>query len=837
MIVHKFGGTSVANAERYRRVAEILAAEPDANKAIVVSAMSGVTDKLIELTELARKQDATYKAKLDALKQQHLKAAEELGAGASLASVFENDFSALGDLLKAVWLGKSCSEETLELVSGHGELWSAQLLNAYLDLQHGNKAANIPASRWLDARQVLVVTAGESGPVIDWEASKPRFKKWMAEQPAASWIVITGFIASRPDGVATTLKRNGSDFSASIFGVLAGASAIVIWSDVDGVLSADPRRVPEAVVLDEMSYNEAMELAYFGAKVIHPHTMTPALKAGIPIFARNTFNPSHPGTKIHKPDPKAPPRKHVSPVKGFSTVDKVALVNVEGTGMIGVPGVANRLFGALREARISVIMISQASSEHSICFAVPEAQGDDTKATVEKAFFAEIHHGQVQSVQLVQGCSILAAVGDGMVHASGVSAKFFGALGRAGISIRAIAQGSSERNISVVIDQKDATRALRAVHSGLYLSEQTLSVGIIGPGLIGGALLKQLEAQASALRSQFKIDLRIRGLLRSGKMLLANPRIELGTWQDRFEKEGVASDLDAFVNHIQADHLPHSVIIDCTSNEDIALKYRDWLGRGIHIVTPNKKANSGKLAYYRELRELGSKLNTFYFYEATVGAGLPVITTLRDLIQTGDRVHRIDGVLSGTLSYLFNSFDGKRPFSEIVSEAKQKGYTEPDPRDDLSGRDVARKLIILAREMGLSLELEQIEVESLVPAELASAATADEFMAGLPRFDSRMEKLWLDASQAGQCLRYVGLIDAGTPGTRSAPKCSVRLERYPLTHSFARISGSDNIIAFQTSRYSSQPLIVQGPGAGPEVTAGGIFGDLLRLSASLGTPL
>lgn len=833
MIVHKFGGTSVANAERYRRVAEILAVEPDTHKAIVVSAMSGVTDKLIELTELARKQDTSYKTKLEALKLQHVTAASELGVASQLHAVFETDFSAIGDLLKAVWLGKSCSEETLELVSGHGELWSAQMLEAYLRSQHGKKPG-IPTSRWLDARQVLVVTPGESGPVIDWEVSKPRFKKWIGEQPAP-WVVITGFVASRPDGVATTLKRNGSDFSASIFGVLADASAIVIWSDVDGVLSADPRRVPEAVVLDEMSYNEAMELAYFGAKVIHPHTMAPALKAGIPIFARNTFNPTHPGTKIHKADPKVPARKHISPVKGFSTVDKVALVNVEGTGLIGVPGVANRLFGALREARISVIMISQASSEHSICIAVPEAQGIETKRTVEKAFFAEIHHGQVQSVHLVAGCSILAAVGDGMVHASGVSAKFFGALGRAGISIRAIAQGSSERNISVVIDQKDATRALRAVHSGLYLSEQTLSVGIIGPGLIGSALLKQLEAQAQLLRSQFKIDLRVRGILRSGKMLLANPRIELAGWKEQFEKEGVPSDLVTFVNHVQADHLPHSVIIDCTSNEDIALKYRDWLGRGIHIVTPNKKANSGALSYYQDLRELGRKLNAFYFYEATVGAGLPVITTLRDLIQTGDRVSRIDGVLSGTLSYLFNSFTGGRPFSEIVKDAKLKGYTEPDPRDDLSGRDVARKLIILAREMGLSLELDQIEVESLVPAELASAASADEFMAGLPRFDSRMEKLRLDAIQAGQCLRYVGVIDAGPLGSNQTPKCSVRLERYPLTHSFARISGSDNIIAFQTSRYSAQPLIVQGPGAGPEVTAGGIFGDLLRLSASLGT--
>ncbi len=823
-IVHKFGGTSVANAERYRKVADILSHEPGEHKAIVVSAMSGVTDKLIELVELAKNRNELYRSKADALKQQHLTAAEQLGVLGELAPVLDGDFSDLLAVLKAVWLGKSYSEETLELVAGHGEIWSAQMLNAYVRKAREHNPA-LPRSRWLDARQVLTVRPGETGPIVDWDVSKPRFQAWV-EEDDTPWIVITGYIASRPDGVATTLKRNGSDFSASIFGALSDAKDIVIWTDVDGVLSADPRRVPEAIVLDEMSYDEAVELAYFGAKVLHPHTMAPALMTGIPIWIRNTFNPTHRGTKIHRPDPNAP-RNFVHAVKGFSTVDKVALINLEGTGMIGVPGVANRLFGALKDVGVSVIMISQASSEHSICFAVPEAQGKSAKETVEKAFFAELHHGQIQQVELATGCSILAAVGDDMVHAAGVSAKFFGALGKAGVNIRAIAQGSSERNISVVIDQKDSTRALRAVHSGLYLSDQTISVGIIGPGLIGSALLAQLQAQAPELKSQFKIDLRIRGIMRSERMLTANPRIDLDTWAHHFEKDSVPADLEAFVNHIQADHLPHTVLIDCTSSEEIALKYKDWLARGIHIVTPNKKANSSSLAYYQALRRQSLERGSRYFYEATVGAGLPVITTLRDLIQTGDQVLQIEGVLSGTLSFLFNSFTGERPFSEIVREAREKGYTEPDPRDDLSGKDVARKLIILAREMGLKLELDQIEVQSLVPPELANLASADEFMAQLPRFDAQMDKLRQETQQAGQCLRYVGVV-------RPGQTCSVRLERYPLTHSFARITGSDNIIAFKTKRYATQPLVVQGPGAGPEVTAGGIFGDLLRLTSALG---
>lgn len=412
-----------------------------------------------------------------------------------------------------------------------------------------------------------------------------------------------------------------------------------------------------------------------------------------------------------------------------------------------------------------------------------------------------------------------------------MSAKFFGALGKAGINIRAIAQGSSERNISVVIDAQDSTRALRAVHAGLYLSDQTLSVGIIGPGLIGQALLKQLETQAAVLKTESHIDLRVRGIMNSSRMLLNDPkegpRIELNTWKERFENTSKPADLEVFVSHIQADHLPHCVLIDCTSSEQVAARYPEWLSRGIHVITPNKKANSRDGGFYKRLRKLGRNTNTHYLYEATVGAGLPVITTLRDLIQTGDRILEIEGVLSGTLSYLFNSFDGKKPFSEIVQEAQKKGFTEPDPRDDLSGRDVARKLIILAREIGLELELDQISVQSLVPLPLQQASTVDEFLKRLPEFDVSFESLRREAARDGEVLRYVGSVRAQGPST-------VELKRYPLSHPFARISKSDNIIAFRTVRYVEQPLIVQGPGAGPEVTAGGVFADLLRLTAYLG---
>lgn len=824
-VVHKFGGTSVANAQRYQAAASIIHSEPGARKAVVVSAMSGVTDQLFALVDQASRQDATYKNTLEECGRRHLAAIQEVLGGAyatfgeTFARALANDLKEISVVLETVWRDRRSSEQVYDRISGFGEVWSAQVLCAYfLSERH--------ACRWLDARKVLVVTHGEAGPIIDWAASQAKLDAWLATEPS-SLIVITGYVASTPEGVATTLKRNGSDYSAAIFASLLNAEGLTIWTDVDGVLSADPRRVPEAVLLDEMSYKEAMELAYFGAKVLHPQTMTPAQGKNIPIWIRNTFRPQAKGTKIHQPRAETPVDES-RPVKGLATVDHVALLNVEGNGMIGVPGVAGRLFGALKEVGISVSMISQASSEHSISFVVPEAQGALAKETVEKAFAPEIRQAQIQSVELVGGCSILSAVGDNMVRVPGVAAKFFRSLAKAGISVRAIAQGSSERNISIVIDRAQATRALRAAHSGFYLSAQTLSIGLIGPGLIGSEFVRQVQSQREWLLSQFHIDLRIRGVANSKKMLLSD-RINLEGWKEQLEREGVPLDLDTFTRHVQAEHLPHAAIIDCTSNEHVAGRYAAWLDQGIHIVTPNKKANSGQLSSYREIKAISRRRNSHYLYEATVGAGLPVINTLRDLIQTGDRIQRIEGILSGTLSYIFNTFSATQAFSAVVLDAQRKGFTEPDPRDDLSGTDVARKLIILAREIGLDLELADIRVKSLVPEALKAVPMASEFLAKLPEYDAGMAKLQTEAQAEGQVLRYVGVLEAGG-------QASVELKRYPLSHPFARLSATDNIIAFQTTRYSKQPLIVQGPGAGPEVTAAGVFADLLRLSAYLGAP-
>ena len=471
------------------------------------------------------------------------------------------------------------------------------------------------------------------------------------------------------------------------------------------------------------------------------------------------------------------------------------------------------------------MLISQGSSEHSICFAVREDAADHVRMVVERAFAVELSEGQVQRVGVTKSCAIVAVVGDDMAGMPGSAGRFFGTLGNAGINVRAIAQGASERNISAVIDAKDMTRAIRAVHSSFYLSAKTVSIGVIGPGHVGGEFLDQLARAAPALRTKFNLDLRVRAICGSKRMAVDEQRLDLRKWRESLEK-GVAADNDKLIAHIQADYLPHAVLIDCTAEQGVADRYAAWLQRGIHVITPNKRAHSGPISYYQELKRLSHGARSHFLYEATVGAGLPVIQTLKDLVATGDEIRSISGIFSGTLAYLFNLFDGTRPFSEIVREAKSKGYTEPDPRDDLSGTDVARKAVILAREAGLTLELADIAVESLVPPALKDASV-EEFLKRLPDFDAPMAERIAAAKRAGQVLRYVAAIDV------RAGKASVGLQAFAPKHPFANISLTDNIVQFETGRYCDNPLIIRGPGAGPAVTAGGIFADLLRLCSML----
>jgi bifunctional aspartokinase / homoserine dehydrogenase 1 len=819
--VHKFGGSSVADAACMQRVGRILEAETSSRLAVVLSACRGVTDALLGLLLAAERQDGSVAGDVEAIRQRHVTIAGALLDPADASAYVQQldaDCRDILGLLHAVHLTRSASPAIRDVVAGFGEIWSTRLFARYF-----SAVTRRPGTvHWVDARDVIEVEWRALGPAVRWPESRANMERALPKDTAAT-LIVTGFIARDARGLQTTLGRNGSDFSASIFGDLLDADEIHIWTDVDGVLSADPRRVPDATVIDSLSYQEAMELAYFGAKVIHPQTMAPAVMKGIPIRIRNTFAPDGPGTLICA----RPVSSHA--VKGITSIERTALVNVEGAGMIGVPGTAQRLFGALREHGISVILISQGGSEHSICFAVPQEEAERTEQIVRATFDGEIRLGQIQNVDVVRDCSILSVVGDAMAGTPGVAAKVFGALGAAGVNVRAIAQGSSERNISVVIDERQATRALGSVHASFYLSPHTISIGLIGPGVVGSALLDQLASQTARLTRDFRLDLRLRGIAASRQMLLGDPHLQSTDWRTRLAA-GPPADLQRFEEHVHAQHLPHAVLIDCSASAEVADHYPRWLAAGIHVVTPNKKANSGDWGLYTRVQEARRLGGSHYLYEATVGAGLPIIQTLRDLRETGDQIRRIEGILSGTLSYLFNVWDGRQPFSALVRDAKASGYTEPDPRDDLSGMDVARKLIILGREMGLRLELGDVTLESLIPPSLASCSP-DEFLDRLDELDAPMLKRYEAALAQNRVLRYVAALDA------ASGRATVGLVALEQSHPFSRINLTDNVVRFVTSRYDHNPLVVQGPGAGPAVTAGGVFADLLRVCAYLGAKL
>lgn len=842
-VVHKFGGSSVSDADRIRNVASIIVDQvatcSSSKTLVVVSAVRGVTDRLISIIQSAavRNADMHYAEELDSLYEFHRNLANDLlpqNDAESFLSSLRASIKDLTDVLRACWIARSTSQAITDLVTGHGELWSSQLLWSFLRSEH-----RVVCS-CMDTRDVIVARPNEASvirKVVDYDTTSTLLSTWLRDNPTKV-IIATGFICQDKQGIASTLGRNGSDYSASVLANLLGASEVNIWTDVDGVYSADPRVVPDAVVIPEISYKEAAELAYFGAKVLHPDTMAPIIARSIPMRIRNSFNADAPGTWVRGTNStveqsllESPNYRDMAGVKGFTTISDVSLINIEGTGMIGVPGIASRAFQALYMSNISVILIAQASSEFSICITVLSSQCEAALSSIRDAFRTELADGLISFISPVPDCSILAMVGEQMQQRPGVSSRLFTSLTRAGVNIKAMAQGASEHNISVVVSMESESRALRAAHAAFYLSDQTVSLGVIGPGVVGGAFLAQVKSQLETLKEKFFVDLRVRGIATSRKMLLQEP-IDLSCWRESLKGDAAtAVNLDAFADYISDVSLPHAVICDCSASDEVAKYYEKWLKRGINIITPNKKANSGPVKYYKAMRAAQRRHNSHFFYEANVGAGLPIISTIRDLLRTGDVFWEIEGIFSGTLSFIFNEFDGTESFSTVVKKAKLNGYTEPDPRDDLSGMDVARKVVIVAREIGIEVELDDVPVQSLVPAELAKEGiSVDEFMTRLPDYDEGLTKMAKDAASKNELLRYVGVINA-----RSG-RCSVELKKYSNVHPFGRLQGSDNIVSFRTMRYDAQPLVVQGPGAGADVTAAGVFADLLRLTAYLGAP-
>ena len=814
--IYKFGGSSLADTACFVRVSKIILDSYYANKnhnhGIVVSAMGGFTDLLIKISEDCTSKSLfssdEYKLISERISILSNDLLEEKESKDYLDNVF-GDFDEIKNIIEQSH-DKEDSGDKSKIIAGYGELWSARLMSIYL-----NKLLAEEKSVFLDSRKVLFLDESNINESIDWQKSKESFSEFTSSSPSKLYL-ITGFIASRYDGISTNLGRNGSDYSAAIFASLFDAEELVIWTDVDGVLSADPNRVKNARLISNLSYNEAMELAYFGAKVIHPKTFSPLIKQEIPIYIRNTFDPEKKGTKISS---NIDANREI---KGITVIESMALINVEGTGMLGVPGTADKLFASLKEKDISVSLISQASSEHSICIAIPQSLTEIAYKQINDAFSEEIKSGLISNIDINRDLSVLAVVGDNMVGQYGIAGKFFNTLGEAEISVRAIAQGSSERNISAVIDSKDTNQALNEIHKGFFMTKSTLNIGIIGIGVVGGELLNQLSNNAENICNKYNIKVEIKGIAKSNAMILAENSLDFSDWKALIESSSVDFDVDKFVKHVSDDGVnQNTLIVDCTSNEDISSKYSQWLESGLHVITPNKKAFSGNLKTYKKIKDLSNSTGNYCFYETTVAAGLPVISTVQSLIDTGDIIHSIEGIFSGTLAYLFNVYDGTKPFSQIVSEAKSSGYTEPDPRDDLTGMDVARKLAIIGREAGRELEINTFSIENLVPEELMNV-DPDQFLDLFKSYDNDMQQRFLNAKKNSMVLRYTAKLNKDN-------EVSIGLSEYPRDHAFSNIQLTDNIIQIQSDRYSKNPMVIQGPGAGPAVTAAGIFADIVTL--------
>jgi aspartokinase/homoserine dehydrogenase 1 len=814
MKILKFGGSSLATTDRIRDVAKIVLEEARRGPVIVVvSAFQGVTNDLLDCARLAAKADRRTETAWKKIAHRHRSAVDDLlgkRRSARLRSQVNTLVEELHEVLHGIQLLGHGPPRALDLIASFGERLCALIVAAQL--------SRFRQARLVDARQFVVTDDQFTNANVNFAKTNRAARRFFAELFRSNGRrlipVVTGFIGSTRDGQTTTIGRNGSDYTAAIVGAALSADIIEIWTDVDGVLSADPNAVASAFVLPRISYEEAMELSYFGAKVLHPAAIAPAVAKGIPLLVKNTFNPKAPGTLISRAG-----KNGNQLAKGITSIAGLTLLTLRGLSMVGVPGNAERLFRALASRGVSVILISQASSEHTICFAVRDTDGAAATAAVRQEFRLELHH-KLTSLDQKPGQTIIAVVGDQMKGHPGVSGKMFGALGRHNINISAIAQGASERNISCVVDTSQESRALNIIHGTFFERRKRLALFVIGTGNIGGTLLRQLREQRHYLLSR-GFDVTVIGIANSKRFVLNPGGINLGRWRENLAASRRRMDPKTLANEIAKLELTDAAIVDCTAADSVVQTYPDFVRANLHIITPNKRANVLPWRRYVSLMNLLRERQVYFFDEANVGAGLPVMSTIRDLIASGDVIKKVEGIFSGTLSFLFNSFDGATPFSKLVQTAHSNGLTEPDPRDDLSGDDVARKLLILARQTGSKMEITDIDVENLVPRNLATGKFSPRFFTLLARHDAAMSTRLKRAWSRGAVLRYVGTLEGN--------HARAGIKEFPRDHPIAATKGSDNIIAFTTKRYAHTPLVVQGPGAGADVTAMGVFSDILKL--------
>jgi aspartokinase/homoserine dehydrogenase 1 len=808
MKVLKFGGTSVATADSIQRVAEIVKNAATSEKAVVVvSALGGVTNNLIAAGNLAAQSDEKYKSILEEIEGRHfeiIRTLFDVHEQSSVIAGIKTMLNRLEDILVGISLVQENSPKTKDVLLGFGEMMSSTIIAKYLKAE------------WLDSGQLIISDNHHNNASVLFEQTNNNIQKTL-KASKANVFVAPGFIAGTAEGVQTTLGRGGSDYTAAIFASAIKASVLEIWTDVSGVMTADPRKVETAYSVPRITYKEAMEMSHFGAKVIYPPTIFPVYQKNIPIMIKNTFAPQDEGTLISNED-----GDNAMPIKGISSIDDIALLSLSGSGMIGVPGVSSRLFSALSLGEINIILITQASSEHSITFAVAPDAVENAKRCIDHEFELEIQLGKINPLKVEMDMSIVAIVGDRMSGQVNVSGRMFSALGGNGINIRAIAQGSSERNISAVIEKKDVQKALNVLHERHFENDnKRINLFIVGVGNVGGTLVEQIKNQQEKLIATSHIEIRVIGLANSKKMLIQESGIDLDNWKNELNDKGEKFTQKGLIQNAKTLNLRNSVLVDCTANYDIAAMYLPALESNISVVTANKIAASDKYEAYQKLKKVALKNGAHYLFETNVGAGLPVIRTINDLIHSGDRVQKIEATVSGSLNFIYNNYDGTTSFHDIVKQAQKEGYTEPDPRIDLSGVDVKRKILILARESGFKMELDDIKVKDILPKSCFEVESVDDFFEELKKYEGEFKAMVEKAQSENKKLRVI----AGFDGKEA----TVELMAVDQAHPFYSLQGTDNVVALYTDRYASQPMVIQGAGAGAGVTAAGVFADIIRV--------
>jgi aspartokinase/homoserine dehydrogenase 1 len=807
MKVLKFGGTSVGNAENIQRVKEILMKQDD-DAIVVVSALGGITDKILSAAKMAAIGTGYFQAELTEINTRHFDTIEKLFQSEKQAEIKEKTAVLLEELariIQGVSLIGELTPKTLDKIGGFGERLSSLIISEY-----------ITESKWFDSSKLIRTNNDFGKAIVDFNITNQLIQEAFASFSGIA--IVPGFIASNEAGDYTTLGRGGSDYTGAILAAAVDAASLEIWTDVNGFMTADPRVISKAYTIKMLSYSEAMELSHFGAKVIYPPTILPVYKKGIPVLIKNTMDPEAEGTLITESKLNG---KDL-PIKGISSISNITLITIQGLGMVGVTGISARLFGALARQNVNVILISQASSENSISFAIDTSSAVKAEAAIRQEFEREIQLDQINKITIESDLAIVAIVGENMKHATGVAGKLFNTIGKNGINIIAIAQGASELNISWVVKVSDLRKTLNVVHESFFLSANIeLNVFLLGIGLVGGNLLDQIKQQQPQLLKEKHLKIKLAGVANSKKMLFNRDGIDIATFREKLQEEGQESSLEGFKNEIVKLNMYNSIFVDCTANDLAASLYAELLNANVSIVTANKVAASSDYENYALLKKTAKRKGVKFLFETNVGAGLPIITTLNDLVNSGDTILKIEAVLSGTLNFIFNTISENVPLSQTIRMAKEQGYAEPDPRIDLSGVDVARKLLILVRESGYQFDMKDIKINRFIP-EQYFAGTVDDFWKTIPEMDAEFETNRKKLAADGRFWRFVAKFEKG--------QAEIGLQEITAGHPFADLQGSNNLVMFTTERYHDFPMMIKGYGAGAAVTAAGVFADIIRVS-------